>query len=66
MERMATVVDQQNSGDAAYEAMSADFDASIAFQAALDLVLKGRDQKNGYTEQILRARRREMKASMGL
>jgi malate synthase len=63
MERMAAVVDQQNAGDASYQKMAGNFATSKAYQAACDLVFKGKEQPSGYTEPLLHAWRLKVKAT---
>lgn len=64
LEKMATLVDEQNQSDAEYIAMQPDLSHSIAFQAAKALIFEGKAQPNGYTEPLLHQKRLELKASL--
>ena len=59
---MAQIVDKQNENDANYKKMSENYDGSLAFQAAVDLVFKGTISPSGYTEPVLHERRLELKS----
>nr|CAA6820408.1 MAG: Malate synthase G (EC [uncultured Thiotrichaceae bacterium] len=64
MHKMAAIVDQQNVGDAGYTPMMTNVEKSVAFQAACELVLQGREQPSGYTEPVLHRRRAEAKVAL--
>jgi malate synthase len=64
LRRMAVVVDMQNKQDSAYIAMAPNFDTSLAFQAAVDLIFQGKEQPSGYTEPLLHKMRNQLKSSL--
>jgi malate synthase len=64
LKRMAGVVDRQNENDPTYIKMAGNFDDSVAFQAAVELVVEGTKQPNGYTEPVLHRRRLELNAKL--
>ena len=61
MKQMAKIVDKQNQSDKKYIKMSDDFENSIAFNAACDLIFKGKEQPSGYTEPLLHLNRQKKK-----
>ena len=63
MKEMAKIVDKQNENDQNYTKMSSDYDRSIAFQTACELIFKGKDQPSGYTEPLLHLNRLKKKSA---
>ena len=63
LKQMAVIVDKQNEGDPNYVKMTNNFETSLAFQTACDLVFKGKEQPSGYTEPLLHLNRLKMKSS---
>ena len=63
LKKMAKTVDEQNKNDPKYVKMSDNFENSIAFSAACDLIFKGRVQPSGYTEPLLHQKRLEKKGA---
>ena len=64
MKEMAKIVDHQNKGDPKYVKMSDDFDRSLAFKTACDLIFKGKEQPSGYTEPLLHQNRLKKKLNL--
>ena len=63
MREMAKIVDKQNENDKNYVKMSSDYDRSIAFQTACELIFKGKEQPSGYTEPLLHLNRLKKKSA---
>tara|TARA_B100001057_G_scaffold33515_1_gene30413 strand:- start:522 stop:1154 length:633 start_codon:yes stop_codon:yes gene_type:complete len=62
MREMAKIVDKQNENDQSYDKMSSDYDRSVAFQTACELIFKGKEQPSGYTEPLLHLNRLKKKS----
>ena len=63
MKEMAKIVDKQNEGDQSYIKMSSDYDRSLSFQTACELIFKGKEQPSGYTEPLLHLNRLKKKSA---
>ena len=66
MKEMAKIVDKQNEGDKKYVKMSDNFEKSLAFKTACDLIFKGKEQPSGYTEPLLHLNRINKKSNQNL